>query len=495
MTHFLLIPALFIIILSKQFPCLVALSRNHFFIGENPIKEFTQKQIAVLSTFVEPDRFSVGQSSRELHLHDISPHLGTLPAGIIWPITTDEVSQILTWTYDQGIPVTPWGAGTSTEGNPVPTRGGLVLDFTRMDKILEIRPQDLQADVQPGVLRKEVNRQVGKYGLFFPVDPGADASIGGMIANNASGVQTVKYGATKDCVMKMTVILPQGKVIHTGCKAGKSSSGYDLTRLFIGSEGTLGVVTEATLRLTGIPSNHLAALITFDDLESAASAVSLMIGSGLEPAALELLTPGLISLMNREKELGLKEVPTLFCEFHGISKTALLETSDFAKELTESCGATSFRFGVEERDREDLWRARHEAWETIHRAHPGKETLIVDAAIPISRYPEMVLFSQVLVEERNAVGYVFGHAGDGNLHVVMAGDPKDRREWSVLEDINDSIVTRAVELGGTCTGEHGVGIGKRKFMDLEHGQSYELMKAIKKLVDPKGLMNPDKIFF
>jgi D-lactate dehydrogenase (cytochrome) len=391
------------------------------------MKEFTQKQIAVLSTLVEPDRFSVGQSNRELHLHDISFHLGTLPAGIIWPMTTDEVSQILTWTYDQGIPVTPWGAGTSTEGNPVPTRGGLVLDFTRMDKILEIRPHDLQADVQPGVLRKELNRQVGKHGLFFPVDPGADASIGGMIANNASGVQTIKYGATKDCVMRMSVVLPQGKVIHTGCKAGKSSSGYDLTRLFIGSEGTLGVVTEATLRLTGIPSHHLATIITFDDLESAAKAVSLIIGSGLEPAALALLTPGLINLMNNENELGLREVPTLFCEFHGISKTALLETSDLTKELTESVGSTSFKFGVEEKEREELWRARHEAWETIHRAHQGKETLIVDAAVPISRYPEMVIFSQHLVEERNVAGYVFGHAGDGNLHVVIAGDPNDRR--------------------------------------------------------------------
>ena len=459
------------------------------------MKEFTQDQIRVLSTLVDPDRFSVGQSNRELHLHDISFHLGTLPAGIIWPITTDEVSRILTWTYKQGIPVTPWGAGTSTEGNPVPTRGGLVMDFTRMNKILEIRPQDLQADVQPGVLRKELNRRAGKYGLFFPVDPGADASIGGMIANNASGVKTIKYGATKDYAMRMSVVLPQGKVIHTGCRAGKSSSGYDLTRLFVGSEGTLGVVTEATLRLTGIPSHHLAIIITFDNLESAARAVSLLIGSGLEPAALELLTPGLIHLMNEEKGLGLKKVPSLFCEFHGISKTVLLETSDLAKELTETCGSTSFQFGIEEKEREELWRARHEAWETIHRAHQGKETLIVDAAVPISRYPEMVIFSQQLVEERNADGYVFGHAGDGNLHVVMVGNPNDGSEWSILEDINDHIVRHAVELGGTCTGEHGVGIGKRKFMDLEHGESYDLMKDIKKLIDPKGLMNPDKIFF
>jgi D-lactate dehydrogenase (cytochrome) len=458
------------------------------------MKEFTRDQISALSGLIDSQQFSTGQSNRELHLHDISAHQGVLPAGIIWPHTTEEVSRILAWAYEQEVPVTPWGAGTSTEGNPVPTRGGLVIDMTQMDKILEIRPQDLQADVQPGVLRKELNRQAGKLGLFFPPDPGADASIGGMIANNASGVQTVKYGATKDYVMKLTVVLPQGNIIHTGCKAHKSSSGYDLSRLFVGSEGTLGVVTEATLRLTGIPSHFLAITITFDQLEQASQAVAVMIGSGLEPAALELLTPELINLMNREKELGLPEVPSLFCEFHGISKATLQETSDLAKELCTDCGATGFRFGVEANERVELWRARHEAWETIHRAHPGNETLIVDAAVPISRYPEMIVFSQKLVDENNASGYVFGHAGDGNLHVVLVGDPDNEKEWSLLEEINNNIVTRAVEVGGTCTGEHGIGIGKRKFMELEHGESYHLMRQIKELIDPKGLLNPGKIF-
>ena len=459
------------------------------------MQEFTPEQISALSSFVDKDRFSTGQSNRELHTHDISPHHGPLPAGIIWPTDTQEVSQILSFSYAQDIPITPWGAGTSTEGNPVPTRGGLVMDMIRMDKVIEIRPQDLQADVQPGVLRKELNRRAGKYGLFFPVDPGADASIGGMIANNASGVQTVKYGGTKDYVMKLTIVLPQGNVIHTGCKANKSSSGYDLTRLFVGSEGTLGVVTEATLKLTGIPSHHLATTINFNDLESASAAVAVLMGSGLEPAALELLPPGLIKLMNREKNLKIPEVPSLFCEFHGVSKTTLQETADLAKELCEDCGATGFKYGIEEKDRNELWRARHEAWETIHRAHPKKETLIVDAAVPISRYPEMIVYSQNLVDEYGADGYVFGHAGDGNLHVVIAGDPADEREWSTLEKINHAIVERAVELGGTCTGEHGIGIGKRKFMQLEHGDSYNLMRDIKNLIDAKGLMNPGKIFF
>lgn len=294
--------------------------------------------------------------------------------------------------------------------------------------------------------------------------------------------------------MRLKVVLPQGEVITTGCKASKSSSGYDLTRLFVGSEGTLGVVTEATLRLTGIPVHHLAATITFDRLEAASEAVTIMIGSGLEPAALELLTPGLIRLMNAGKGLALPEAPSLFCEFHGISKATLQETAELTRELCEDCGATGLQFGVEESERTNLWRARHEAWETIHRANPGKETLIVDAAVPISRYPEMVVFSQGLVDEHQVSGYVFGHAGDGNLHVVMAGDPSSDAEWETLERINHRIVERAIELGGTCTSEHGVGIGKRKFMQQEHGASYELMRRIKELIDPKGLMNPGKIF-
>lgn len=458
------------------------------------MQEFTPEHLTALTACVAADRFSTGISHRELHLHDISYHQGELPAGIIWPTTTEEVSNIFSYTYANDIPVTPWGAGTSTEGNPVPTRAGLVIDLSRMDRVIDIRPEDLQADVQPGLLRKELNHQTGQFGLFFPPDPGADASIGGMIANNASGVQTVKYGATKDYVMKMTIVLPDGKIIHTGCKAPKSSSGYDLTRLFVGSEGTLGIVTEATLRLTGIPAHHLATTVTFDKLEDAAQAVALLIGSGLEAAALELLTPGLIQLMNREIELQLPAVPSLFCEFHGISQAALEEIVELARELCLDCNATGFKFGVQEKERKDLWRARHEAWETIHRAHPGMETIIVDAAVPISKYPEMILFSQDLVDEHDVPGYVFGHAGDGNLHVVLAGDPADKAVWGVLKTINQRIVKRAVELDGTCTGEHGIGIGKREFMELEHGAGCALMKSIKDLIDPKGLMNPGKMF-
>ena len=453
-----------------------------------------KRQKERLIEIVGPANFSTGQSHLELHLHDISPHTGVLPSGVIWPTTTQETASILEFTYHENIPVTPWGAGTSTEGNPLPIAGGLVVNMTKMNRILAIREDDLQVEVQPGVLRKELNRKLSSRGLFFPVDPGADATIGGMIANNASGVQTVKYGATKDFVMQMSIVLPDGKIIQTGSHARKSSSGYDLTRLFIGSEGTLGIVTEATLRVCGIPACYLAATITFESLQSASEAVALLIGSGMEPAALELLTEELIQLMNKEKSLNLAEKPSLFCEFHGISTSALEETAAMTREICEDCGALEFLYAIDEKERKNLWQARHDAWETIHRAHPGKKTLIVDAAIPISRFPDMVSFSKQQVLQHGVPGYVFGHAGDGNLHIVLVGDPENPEEWEKLETINHQVVEQAINLGGTCTGEHGIGIGKRKFMRLEHGESYDIMKKIKRLMDPKDLMNPGKIF-
>ena len=294
--------------------------------------------------------------------------------------------------------------------------------------------------------------------------------------------------------MQMTIVLPDGEIITTGNRAHKSSSGYDIGKLFIGSEGTLGIVTEATLRLSGVPENQLAATAAFSDLGSASEAVALIIGTGLEPAALELLTEGLIELMNEENGLDLEVKPSLFCEFHGISRASLEDVAALAREICEDCGALSFHYGIDEHERKTLWRARHDAWETINRAYPGKHTLIVDAAVPISRYPEVAVFASQAVREQGVHGYVFGHAGDGNIHVVMAGDPEDQEEWRRLETVNHLVVEKALELGGTCTGEHGVGIGKRKFMALEHGTSLNLMKKIKDLIDPKGLMNPGKIF-
>ena len=450
--------------------------------------------VQALAALVAPDRISSGASNLGLHSRDVSAHRGVPPAAVAWPLTTGEVSRVLAWCREHEVPVTPWGAGTSLEGNPVPTCGGLVLDLTRMDRILAVRREDLQVDVQPGVLRKELNRQLGRHGLFFPPDPGADATIGGMIANNASGVQTVKYGATRDRVMRLEVVLPDGSVIHTGTRAHKSSSGYDLTRLFVGSEGTLGVVTEATLKLAGLPAQVLAATVPFATLDGAAEAVATMIGAGVDPAALELVTPGLLALMNREAGLGLAETPSLFVELHGVSEAAIAETAALAEEVCRTCGATAFASGIAREARAELWRARHEALETIRRAHPGKETLIVDVAVPISKLPELVVFAQGVVDAAGVPGYVFGHAGDGNFHVVLAGDPGDGDSWPRIEAVNERVVARALELGGTCTGEHGIGIGKRRWMETEHGPgAVALMRAIKRLVDPEGLLNPGKL--
>ena len=459
------------------------------------MRTFSQREIADLSALLEdPARLSTGESALDLHRRDSSSHRPGHPAAVVWPTSTEEVSLLMAWCSEHEVPVTPWGAGTSTEGNPIPTRGGLVMDFTRMDRILEVRPDDLQVDVQPGVLRKRLNRRLRDDGLFFPPDPGADATIGGMIGNNASGPRTVRYGATKDCVMRLVVVLADGEVIHVGTTAPKTSSGYDLLHLFVGSEGTLGLVTEATLKLAGLPSDVLAATVPFDSLREAVEAVAGLLGTGVAPAALELLTPELLGLLNREAGLGLPEVPTLFCEFHAVSPAALREVADVAEDVCRQCGASDFSAGFDRAARAELWRARHEAWETIRRAHPGKDTLVADVAVPSSRLPETVLFAQELIDRHAVTGYVFGHAGDGNVHVVFVGDPEDEAEWNRLVEINESVVLRALELGGTCTGEHGVGIGKRKFMDREHGTALAVMKRFKDALDPKGLLNPGKIF-
>jgi D-lactate dehydrogenase (cytochrome) len=410
------------------------------------------------------------------------------------PGSAEEISVILKIASAHRIPVTARGAGTSMEGNPIPLFGGIVVAMQRFDRIVEIRPSDFVAIVQAGVGYKELNRAVGRYGLFFPPDPGAAATIGGMIANNASGVRTVKYGATKDYVLKLTVVLADGEIIETGCLAAKSSSGYDLARLFVGSEGTLGIITQATMRLAGLPAHFSAALATFPTLEGAAQAVFEIMRLGLSPAALELLTTEVVALLNRDSGLGLREEPTLFMEFHGASALALEEDIGPVQELCQEAGAASFQAGLGIAERNRLWEARYQTFESIKRAHPGLAPFIADVAVPISHYPEIIEYAGKVVRDYGVVGYIFGHAGDGNLHLVFMGDPQDKEGWGKIEKANQAIVTRGLALEGTATGEHGVGIGKRRFMEREHGKSLELMRQIKALLDPQGILNPGKIF-
>jgi D-lactate dehydrogenase (cytochrome) len=454
----------------------------------------TDRELESIRGIVGSERMSIGESVLDLHGKDESFHERRRPDVVVWPIRTEEISQILKMAHERRIPVTPWGAGTSLEGNPIPVKGGIVLDLQQMNHILELMEEDLQVRVEAGVIYKELNQYLSRYGLFFPPDPGASATIGGMVGNNASGIRTIKYGATKDFVLNMVIVLPSGEIIRTGTNAIKSSSGYDLCRLFVGSEGTLGVVTEVTLRLIGLPVEYMAALAQFHPIREATDTVSQIMRSGLSPAALELLDIPTVQAVNRYKKLGLEEKPTLFIEFHGISATGLREELEMVKEICAENRSLRFDSGIGREERNRLWEARYEVRESIKINNPGLYPLVIDTAVPISKYSDMVEWGQKILEKRGLKGYTFGHAGSGNLHMEILGIPEEKAQWQKVREAEEEIVSFALKCGGTATGEHGIGIGKRKFMKREHGESLKLMKQIKELLDPDGIMNPGKMF-
>jgi D-lactate dehydrogenase (cytochrome) len=448
-----------------------------------------------LESIVGSERFSTGESNLELHSKDESQHPPSRPEAVIWPINRTEVSKILQYANRHMIPVTGWGSGTSLEGNPIPILNGLVLDFSRMNRIVIIREADFQADVEPGVVYQDLNKKLRHKGLFFPPDPGARATIGGMIANNASGIRTVRYGSTRANVLRLTVVLANGEILEIGSRSSKTSSGYDLINLIVGSEGTLGLVVEATVCLKGLPEDLSAVIATFPNVDKAGKAVFEIMRSGLNPASLELLAPECVALINKEKNLGLKVSPTLFIEFHGPSKNQLEEITGMAHDICESIGYRDFRPGIGRKERDDVLNARYELAEMIKRNHPGRSHIVIDVAVPISAYPEIISLAREESKKAKIPGYTFSHAGDGNLHLVFMGKNGDEEEWATIDRINERIVTKALAMGGTATGEHGVGIGKRKFMEAEHGRSLEWMKKIKNLFDPNGILNPGKIFY
>ncbi len=464
--------------------------------GDKPLtlKRPDDNDLSALKTMVDTDRFSTGISNLDLHSRDLSRHRPCRPDAVIWPLDRLEVSRILSFCNDRAIPVTAWGAGSSLEGNPIPVKGGVVLDFARMNRILGIREDDFQADVEPGVIYKDLNHTLRHSGLFFPPDPGARATVGGMIGNNASGTRTVRYGSTKDHVLRMEVVLSNGEIIHMGSRASKSSSGYDLLHLFIGSEGMLGVIVEATLRLTGVPEQMASAVAAFSTVEAAARAVFEIIRSGSNPAALELLAPECVTLINKASDLGLADAPTLLVELHGPTVNHLKEVMEIVDEICSKEGCTGFRAGLERGERDRLLEARYRLGEMIRQNHPDQARIVVDVAVPISAYPEMIAFArEEVLKIENATGYIFGHAGDGNVHVVI-GTKRDGPAWSSIDSANVRLVEKALALEGTATGEHGVGIGKARFMEAEHGNSLAWMKNIKALFDPKGILNPGKMF-
>jgi D-lactate dehydrogenase (cytochrome) len=463
---------------------------------KNSVKytKVTKKELDLIRSIVGPERLSTGESVLDLHSKDESFHQRRKPDAVVWPLSAQEISQILKLADAKRIPVTPWGAGTSLEGNPIPVEGGIVLDLQQMNHILELKTEDLQVRVEAGVIYKELNQYLSRFGLFFPPDPGASATIGGMVANNASGIRTIKYGATKDFVLSMVVVLPSGEIIRIGTNAIKSSSGYDLCRLFVGSEGTLGVVTEITLRLIGLPAEFMAAVAQFVSIREATDTVSQIMRSGLSPAALEFLDAPTVQVVNQFKKLSLEERPTLFIEFHGISAAGLKEELEIVKEICSENRPLRFDAGIGREERNRLWEARYGVHESIKVKNPGLSPLVIDTAVPISKYSDMVEWGQKIIEEKGLKGYAFGHAGSGNLHLEVLGVPEEKAQWGKVQAAGEEIVDFALECGGTATGEHGIGIGKRKFMKKEHGESLLLMKQIKRLIDPNGIMNPGKIF-
>jgi len=445
-----------------------------------------------LKTILDDRRVSAGESILHLHSHDESFHAPSLPDVVVWPHTTEEVSRLVAWAHQNKVPITAWGAGTSLEGNPIPVQGGMVIDFNEMNHVIAVRPEDFQVDVQAGVIYKELNLALAHEGLFFPPDPGAAATVGGMIGNNASGIRSVRYGATKDYVMRLVVVLPGGDVIRVGNRARKSSSGYNLPALFTGSEGTLGIVTEATLKLVGLPVNFMAVRATFPTVLNATTTVYQIMRAGLAPAAMEFLDANVVYVLNCDRGLTLEENPTLLMEFSGYSSQGLAEEMNFVEELCRQCGSLSIDKGIGSQERARLWEIRHQTYESIKRHHIGLSPLIMDVAVPLSRYSEMVDFSKKEVQDLTA--YLFGHAGDGNIHVHVMDDPQDRKRWGRVEEASRNIVMKTLEFEGTCTGEHGIGIGKSRFMATEHGESLLLMKRLKALLDPENLFNPGKFF-
>ncbi len=453
-----------------------------------------QQDIDYLKSIVETERFSMGESNLDLHSKDQSYHPPRRPDAVVWPINREEVSAILKYANKRMIPVTGWGGGTSVEGNPIPVSGGLVLDFSEMNRILSIRDSDFQADVEPGVVYQDLNEKLRHKGLFFPPDPGARATVGGMLANNASGLRTVRYGSSRDNVLRVTVVLANGEILKMGSRSSKTSSGYDLINLFVGSEGTLGIVVEATVRLKGVHEEASAVIVTFPSVETAARAVFEIKRYGLAPAALELLAPECIRIINKETDLGLNDSPTLFIEFHGTSHSQIEEIMDMAREICETRECRDFIPGIDKKDRDRLLTARYDLAEIIMRNHPGRSHTVIDVAVPVSAYPDIISLAGEETLKAGVPGYTFGHAGDGNLHLIFMGKTGDNQEWAAIEKVNERIVKKAIDMGGTATGEHGVGIGKRKFMVAEHGPSLEWMKRIKNMFDPNGILNPGKIF-
>lgn len=440
---------------------------------------------------LKPDQFSTNPSVLEQHSKGESYDEARLPEAVVYPESTEDVQRVVAYAYEHGIPITPVGANSSLEGHTVPLKGGISLSLIRMNRILEVRPEDLLVVAQPGVTYPEVNERVRRSGLFFPIDPGAHASLGGMVATNASGTAAVRYGVTADYVLGLEVVTPTGEVIRTGSRARKSSSGYNLTRLFCGAEGTLGVVTEVTLRLTGLPEAASAARVPFGSAEAATIFVTSLIQAGLPVARCELVDPKTVKAVNAYQGTSFPEEMTVFLEFHG-NPAGVAAAAELARELAFEEGALAFDASSDPEERARLWEARHNTYYAEVAANPGKRSVVTDVAVPISKLPEAVTRALHACKAAGLDTYLVGHVGDGNFHLTIFYEPGDDEARARIERVGHEMITEALRLGGTSTGEHGVGIRKLKYMASEHGPALATMWAVKRALDPKGIMNPGK---
>lgn len=438
------------------------------------------------------ERFSTSEAVRQQHGKDESFHEVAAPDGVAFATSTAEVVQIVTACARHKTPVIAYGTGTALEGHVQALHGGVCVDVSQMNEVLQLNAEDLDCRVQPGVTRKQLNNHLRDSGLFFPIDPGADASLGGMTATRASGTNAVRYGTMRENVLGLTVVLADARVIHTGGRARKSAAGYDLTRLFVGSEGTLGIITEIQLRLYGIPEAISSAVCSFSTLEGAVTTVTQTIQMGIPVARIELLDEVQMDAINRYSDLSYPVQPTLFFEFHG-SDNGVREQTEMVGEIAQECGGGDFQWASRTEDRNKLWQARHDAYYAALALRPGCKGWATDVCVPISALTECLLETRKDIDASGLLAPIVSHAGDGNFHLVFLVDTESSDEMARASGVNDRMVARALAAGGTCTGEHGVGYGKIEFLKSEHGEAMSVMRQIKTALDPDNIMNPGKI--
>lgn len=445
-----------------------------------------------LTALLSSEQVSTRPADLELASHDESACPPTFPDVVVWPQTTEDIRRVVRYAYEQALALTARGAGSSLEGNPIPVRGGIVADLSRMDRIVTVHAEDLQVTVQPGVVYNDLNEQLKAYGLFFPPSPGGSsdvATIGGMVANNASGIYSVKYGGTRDHVKAATVVTGTGEVLELGTRSRKTSSGYHLLGLLVGSEGTLGIATELTLSLVGLPQGRQQGAFTFPSEKAAVTAIASMMRYGVDLAAVEFLDQRSIAALNRFQDFGLTERPSLFLEVHG-SESAVEEVFDTAQSLCEEQRGERIVLP----GGRNPWEIRHFTTRAVQALKPHAKTIRTDMGFPVSRLPEVVDQSYAIAERHGTVLHTFGHAGLGILHALLREDPADEQRWASANRAKDEIVAFVLSIGGTASGEHGIGLGSQKYVAQEHGAALELMKGIKHVFDPKGILNPGKIW-